>query len=170
MFKKTAERYTAHGWTTHRMRMPAGGRYSLLVSREAVHADLPIVAFYTRGHIAATNLRTGNQVMPRTPGVLTQGLGRIHEGQHEFHAVEDSEWWCFDKRTNGGQLPQMQVLQLEQGSPMTLEPGTLGMLCAGLATADGTQLVPGDCFSSSEAFELRAAEGALALVFDRASR
>lgn len=169
MSGKTAQRHAAHGWTITRVSMPTGERYNLIATQTANHSELPITAFYTRGRVAVRNLTTGDAVSARTPGVLTQQLGVMNAGTHEFLAELDSEWWCFDKRLNAGQLPQLQVMTIPHGASAQLATDTRALLCAGTVTVDGgNRLEPGATLLANAPLTLQARGDALLLIFDRA--
>lgn len=167
MSGKTHTRYDAHGWTTTRVTMPRGEAYSLVLGQDALHSELSITAFYTKGRVLGRNTNTGAMVLPRTPGVLTQSLGAITAGTYEFRAEEDSEWWCFDKKLNQGQLPLLTRVQMTAGQEANFLPQQRLLLCAGVAETTKRALNVGDTVQLTALDKLIAKSPILVLLFDR---
>lgn len=103
------------GWRLHRVQAVAGVWYDMVVARPSSISACGVYSFYAKGLLHGTNLTTGKRVPDRVPGLLSCTLPDIDAGIYRYTAQEPSEWWCIDRRFNGGQLPPLQALDLAAG-------------------------------------------------------
>ena len=109
----------AFGWRIIKMQLPAGKSYGLMVSRDLPRSVLGTFALFTEGRIEGVNLSTGEALDVRTRGTFTGQLGELKPGLRRLTAVQDTTWWCVDRRANDGQLPDVTARELAAGETAT---------------------------------------------------
>lgn len=104
------------GWRIHRVEAAADVWYDMVVARPSSVRDCGVYSFYVKGLLHGTNLTTGQRVPDRVPGMFSCKLpGVIDAGIYRYAAQEPSEWWCVDRRFNGGELPPFNEVALLAG-------------------------------------------------------
>lgn len=159
-------RYTAFGWVAVRMSLPAGAKLSYVIPQDVPRERLPAVNLWTKGHVTGVNLRSGNTVAPRVPGVLTSELvAPVLGGRFVMTAHEDSEFWCVSAKANGSRMPGLTKLQLGAGEVYTPTQLERVLVCAGELVVGGQPHTLGEAVEIAAGSVVSAPHGALALVF-----
>lgn len=109
----------AFGWTFHWVKAATGVWYDMVVARPSSVRDCGVYSFYAKGLLHGTNLTTGQRMPDRVPGLLSCTLPDVDAGIYRYTAQEPSEWWCIDRKFNGGDLPPVQPLSLSAGQQHT---------------------------------------------------
>lgn len=115
------------GWRIHRVEAATGVWYDMVVARRSSIRDCGVYSMYTKGLLHGTNVLTGQRLADRVPGLFSCKLPDIDAGIYRYAAQEPSEWWCVDRRFNGGQLPPFDNVALLPGQTQT---GKL-LVCSG---------------------------------------
>ena len=132
--------FMVHGWKVLRRKMRAGQTYSIDVAADSTDPlTTDNVALWVAGRVRART--TAQDVNPpeRVPGFFTLERTFVPAGVHSFEVIEDTEWWCFTRQLNGGQLPRVDAIRLDCGGTSTFSLGTKFVLCSGKYTVNGNE-------------------------------
>lgn len=105
----------AFGWRFHWVRAATGTWYDMLVARPSSVKACGVYSMYAKGLLHGVNLTTGQRMPDRVPGLLSCTLPDIDAGIYRYTAQEPSEWFCIDRRFNGGELPPVQSISIAAG-------------------------------------------------------
>ncbi len=113
------------------------------------------------------NARTGEVLAVRERGVFSPSLPVLASGLYTATALENSEWWCIDRRLNNNNLPRVWPLDAKAGVELTLPAGTRLLVCDGALDlgVDGVAH-PGDARITSRVVSTVPETDTLALVFE----
>ena len=141
--KTTKTTYTAFGWSVDKQVMDVGAAIITTAAHDIERARAPNITFYVRGLASAISAeQTWDN---RVPGMFS-GDKLIHPGGIiTVKAIEETEFWCFNRYFNGGQLPTVSVFRFPTAGTLTVPINQKILVCRGQVETFG----PGESFEAS---------------------
>lgn len=130
--------FVVHGWKMLRRKMRAGQTYSIDVAHDTTDPlSTDNIALWVAGRVRAQTTAQAITPPDRVPGFFTLDRTFVPAGTHSFEVIEDTEWWCFTRQLNHGNLPNVAAIRLDAAASMQLPNGAKFVLCFGQYQVNG---------------------------------
>lgn len=141
--KTTKTTYTAFGWNVDKQVMDIGAAIVTTAAADIERSRAPNITFYVRGRATASS--TTETWADREPGMFS-GDKTIHPGGIiTIRAVEETEFWCFNRYFNGGKLPVVTVFRFPTAGTLTVPLNQKILVCRGQVET----FLPGTSFEAA---------------------
>lgn len=166
MAKITYTPYQVFGWKVHKADCPDGHSFIATTNKAGPRTDAANIALYTQGLLTGRALTDDQPVLDRPAGTFSQNLNPIREGQFEFTATGDTQWWCINYELNGDDLPNVAPVVMADAQTQSFPLGTKLFLCQGNATVNGVSVETPACLqASTSSLEVTASGAVYGYVF-----
>jgi hypothetical protein len=141
--------YRVFGWKVHKAECPNGHSFIATTTKAGPRTDAANITLYTQGLLTGKALTDSLPVLDRPAGTYSQNLNHIREGQFEFTATGDTQWWCINYEANGNDIPNVAPVVMADAEVQSFPIGTKLFLCQGSATVNGASVATPACLQAS---------------------